>query len=75
MVRFGMGSYDSEVYHFVGFYLEHTDPKWGLGTQEENTWWVDEEQRSRREVIGNIYENPELLPTHHPQPDGEKGNG
>lgn len=56
IVRFGIGSYDSGVYHFAGFYLESIN-----GEQEENTWWVDEEQKGRRLVIGNIHEHPALL--------------
>lgn len=52
VVCYGWGEMDSGVYSYIGFYLESTD-----GEQEQEDDW----KRLRLEVVGTIYDNPELL--------------
>ena len=59
VVRYGNGYMDSGYYEYVGFYLEC--PKNGEQDQSQNTWFAKEEERDRYKVIGNIYENGDLL--------------
>lgn len=50
-IRFGVGIYDGGYYKFMGFYLDPQDT-------EEHTCMFETKDI---EIIGNLYENPELL--------------
>ena len=64
-VRFGDGTFDSETYHFTGFYGVYLKIGFGGGFKKgdlcEDMDEITKNECDRREVIGNIYENPELL--------------
>ena len=64
-VKFGNGTFDSGCYNFTGFYGVYLKIGFGGGFKKgdlcEDMDEITQEECSRREVIGNIYENPELL--------------
>ena len=57
VVRFGRGFFDGGIYQFQGFYLEWNNE------QYEQKWQLIDKEMLESEVIGNIFENPELLET------------
>ena len=62
IVRYGEGTFDSGFYRYTGFYLEIIKymmyPK---GEQGEDNYNINEKDVKCLEVIGNIYENPEMI--------------
>lgn len=56
VVKFGEGTFDGGVYVYTGFFYE--DKK---GNIDHNTLYDWEEDWERCKVIGNIYDNPNLL--------------
>lgn len=56
VVKFGEGTFDSGIYVYTGFFYE--DRK---GNIDHNTLYDWEEDWERCKVIGNIYDNPNLL--------------
>ena len=64
-VRFGTGTFDSGCYGFTGFYGVYVKVGFGGGFKKgdlcEDMDEITKEECDRREVIGNIYENQELL--------------
>lgn len=60
IVHYGVGTFDSMHYKFMGFFLVRIGdhPKY---EQYEDTNFGDSDFSKWYEVIGNIYENPELL--------------
>lgn len=51
VLKFGTGTYDSGHYRFTGFYFDDIEEDFA-----KNSWNIE-----LMEVVGNIYENPELL--------------
>lgn len=64
-VKFGNGTFDSGCYEFTGFYGVYIQVGFGGGFKKgdlcEDLDEITQEECLRREVIGNIYENEELL--------------
>jgi len=64
-VKFGNGTFDSEIYNFTGFYGVYLKVGFGGGFKKgdlcEDMDEITQEECGRREVIGNIYENPEMM--------------
>lgn len=64
-VKYGDGTFDSGCYHFTGFYGVYLKIGFGGGFGPgdlcEDMDEITKDECERRKVIGNIYENPELL--------------
>ncbi len=64
-VKFGNGTFDSGCYNFTGFYGVYLKIGFGGGFSKrdlcESMDEITKEECERREVIGNIWENKELL--------------
>lgn len=56
VVKFGEGTFDSGIYRYTGFYFEESD-----GTIDHNTLYKVEDVWYQVKVIGNVFDNPELL--------------
>ena len=56
VVKFGEGTFDSGIYRYTGFFYE--DKK---GNIDHNALYNWEEDWEKCKVIGNVWDNPELL--------------
>ena len=56
VVKFGEGTFDSGIYVYTGFFYEDKN-----GNIDHNALYNWEEDWERCKVIGNVYDNPELL--------------
>lgn len=56
IIQYGQGGYDSGYYPYIGFYCEEVETDYTDG-------FAMEMFEENKEVIGNIYENAELLKT------------
>lgn len=56
VVKFGEGTFDGGIYRYTGFYFEESD-----GTIDHNSIYKAEEKLEQLKVIGNVFDNPELL--------------
>lgn len=56
VVKFGEGTFDSGIYVYTGFFYEDKN-----GNIDHNALYNWEEDWERCKVIGNIYDNPNLL--------------
>lgn len=56
VVKFGEGTFDGGIYRYTGFYFEESDD-----TIDHNSIYKAEEKWEQLKVIGNVFDNPELL--------------
>lgn len=59
-LKFGLGKMDGGVYKYMGFYLDEINYKGPFDGQGDNEYWIGRVKECF-EVIGNVYENPDLL--------------
>lgn len=56
-IKYGKGSYDSGVYPYIGFYCKNIEN----GDEDGNATYMFQDDYTKIEVIGNVYENEDLL--------------